>query len=430
MKEQTMKINEYFSGFFKGTEGPTLDAIQYFMEQLDFPQKKLKIIHVAGTNGKGSVCEMLSNVLEQAGYVVGKFMSPHIIQFNERICVNHNEISDEELEDLIKIMDPFVKEYNKNHNVQVTLFELETAIALLYFVKKKCDIVVMETGLGGLCDCTNIVYPMVSMITSIGYDHMDLLGNTLEEITIQKAGIIKEDSETIFIKQEPEVNAIIEQTCKQKNNLLHLISPQDWTDISYQGEYQVFSYKGKRTQINLKGKKQIGNACMVLEAINVLRKKGYVISERALEKGLKTVVHKARFEKIYEHPTIIFDGGHNEAAIQNLKETIRQYYPENNKVYIVSILKTKDYKTVIKELIEDKNAIFIFTDGTKEKDEVKRYVEKETLYEEATKYRTDNLYMDLLENAIKKCKQDYQDAVIFIVGSFYTYHEVIENLKK
>lgn len=425
-----MNINEYLSGFFKGTEGPTLDAIEYFMEQLDHPEKKLKIIHVAGTNGKGSVVEMLSNVLEQSGYRVGKFMSPHIIKFNERICVNHEEISDEELEELTKVMAPFVEEYNRNHSVKVTLFELETAMALLYFVKKKSEIVVMETGLGGLCDCTNVVYPILSIITSIGYDHMDLLGNTLEKITIQKAGIIKENSETIFIKQEPQVNKIIEQTCKQKNNLLHLIDPKDWTNISYQEEYQTFNYKSKPIVINLKGNKQIGNACMILEAVKVLQKKGYVIPDEALEKGLKTVVHKARFEVIHTHPTIVFDGGHNEAAIKNLKETVKQHYPKNQKIYILSILKTKDYKTVIKELMEDKESIFIFTDGTKEQDEVKCYVKKEILYKEALKYRTENLYMYSLENAIKKCIQNYKDATIFIIGSFYTYQEVLENLNK
>lgn len=425
-----MKTNEYLTKFYKGTKGPTLEAIKYFMEKLDFPQNKLKIVHVAGTNGKGSVCEMLSTILEQAGYKVGKFMSPHIIKFNERICINHQEIADEEFDNYINIMKPIVEQYNEKHDVKVTLFELETAIALLYFANKKCDIVIMETGLGGLCDCTNIVYPILSMITSIGYDHMDILGKTLEEITIQKAGIIKQNSETIFIEQETQVNEIIEQTCKQKNNILHIISPRDWTNVTYKGEYQIFNYKGKQIQINLKGRKQIGNACMVLEAINVLQKKGYTISEEAIKKGLKTVVHKARFEKIYDNPLIIFDGGHNEEAIKNLKDTIKQYYPKEHRIYILSILKTKDYKTVIKELIQDKEAKFIFTDGTKEQDEVKCYVNKEILYKEALKYRKDNLYMDSLENAVKKCKQEYKDAVIFIVGSFYTYQEVIQNLKE
>lgn len=417
MKEKLMKTNEYLSTFYKGTKGPTLDAIKYFMEELEHPEKKLKIVHVAGTNGKGSVCEMLSTVLEQAGYKVGLFMSPHIVRFNERIRVNHKEILDEELEELTSIMEPIVTKYNQTHEVHVTLFEIETAMALLYFVKNKCDIVVLETGLGGLVDCTNVVEPILSIITSIGYDHMDILGRTLEEIAIQKAGIIKENSETIFVEQEQSVSEIIEETCKEKNNTLHLIKREDWTNVSYKGEYQVFDYKAyKQIQINLKGNKQIQNACIVLEALEVLRKNGYEVSKKQVDEGLKTVIHKARFEQIYKEPTIIFDGGHNEAAIKNLKETISKYYSEDKKVYILSILKTKDYKTVIKELMEDTESIFIFTDGTKEQDEVKCYVKKEDLYNEALKYRKDNLFMDSLENALSKCKIDYKNKTIFVIG--------------
>ena len=166
MKEQMMKTKEYLSTFYKGTKGPTLDAIKYFVEELDHPEKKLKIVHLAGTNGKGSVCEMISTVLEQAGYKVGLFMSPHIVRFNERIRVNHQEILDEEIEELTSIMEPIVTKYNQTHEVHVTLFEIETAMALLYFVKNKCDIVVLETGLGGLVDCTNVVAPILSIITS------------------------------------------------------------------------------------------------------------------------------------------------------------------------------------------------------------------------------------------------------------------------
>ena len=169
---------------------------------------------------------------------------------------------------------------------------------------------------------------------------------------------------------------------------------------------------------------------MVLEAIDVLKNKGYDILVEHIRNGLKSVVHKARFETIYNEPTIIFDGGHNEAAIQNLKETIKQHYEKVKKVYIISILKTKDYKTVIRELMEDNEAIFIFTDGTKEKDEVKCYVEKEELYKEALKYRTHNMYMYSLDNAINIAKKDYKDATVFVIGSFYTYSEVIEILKK
>lgn len=422
---------DYLSTFYKGTKGPTLDAMKYFMEELDHPEKKLQIVHIAGTNGKGSVVEMLSTVIEQAHYKVGEFMSPHIVRFNERIRINHKEILDEELEELTNLMKPLVDKYNKEHEVPVTLFEIETAMSLLYFVKNKCDIVVLETGLGGLLDCTNIVSPILSVITSIGYDHMDILGNTLEKIAIQKAGIIKENSETIFISQEPSIDNIIKQTCKEKKNRLHLIQKEDWSNVSYQNEYQVFDYKDeKKVTINLKGMKQIGNACIVLEAIKVLQKKGYLISEKDIENGLKNTVHKARFEVIYHHPTMIFDGGHNEEAIRNLKKTIHQQYKETKKVYVFSILKSKDYKTIIKELMEDKESIFIFTDGTKEQDEVKCYVPKEVLYQEAIQYRKYNLQMNSLEDALKQCKTEYQDRVIFIIGSFYTYKEVLENLEK
>ena len=424
-----MKTKEYLSTFYKGTKGPTLDAIKYFMEELDHPEKSLKIIHVAGTNGKGSVCEMLSTVLEQAGYKVGLFMSPHIVRFNERIRVNHQEILDEELEELTSIMEPIVTKYNQTHEVHVTLFEIETAMALLYFVKNKCDIVVLETGLGGLVDCTNVVDPILSIITSIGYDHMDILGSTLEEIAIQKAGIIKESSETIFVEQEKSVNEIITRICKEKSNRLHLIKKDTWNNVALKGGVQVFDYKNyKQIGINLKGNKQVPNACIVLEALEVLQENGYEVSRKNIEEGLKTVVHKARFEQIYKEPTIIFDGGHNEAAIKNLKETIEQYYKNNDKIYILSILKTKDYKTVIKELMEDNKSTFIFTDGTKEQDEVKCYVKKEDLYKEAIQYRKENIFMDSLENALSKCKTDYRDKTIFVIGSFYTYSEVIENL--
>ena len=142
-----MKTKEYLAGFYKGTKGPTLEAIEYFMEKLNHPEQHLKVVHVAGTNGKGSVCEMLSTVLEQAGYKVGLFMSPHIVRFQERIRVNHEEILEEELEKLTNQLKPFVEEYNHIHEVKVTLFEIETAMAFCYFVEKKCDIVVVETGL-------------------------------------------------------------------------------------------------------------------------------------------------------------------------------------------------------------------------------------------------------------------------------------------
>lgn len=427
-----MNINEYLNGFYKGTKEPSLDAMRYFMKELSHPEKKLKIIHVAGTNGKGSIVEMLSNVLEKAGYKTGKFISPHIISHNERISINHKWITDEEMKELIDMLHPIIEKYNQTHEVKVTFFELETTMALLYFAKHECDIVVLETGLGGLYDCTNIVHPLISAISIIGYDHMDILGSTLEEIAIQKAGIIKENSETVFIKQESQVTKIMEDTCKAKNNTLHLIEKQDIRNVSYNELYQKFDYKeDKQIEINIKGKRQFENASIVLECVKILRKYGYKIEDQKLRSGLKTVVHKGRFETICDKPLIIFDGGHNETAIQNLKESIKRYYNKEERVYIISILKTKDYKTILKELLEDKDAMFIFTDGLDQtEDENKRYVEKEVLYEESKKYKIENIKTDSLKNAIKTCKKQEGDKAIFVIGSFYVYQEVIETVKE
>lgn len=441
-----MDVKEFLSGFYKGTKNQTLDAVVYFMEKYKNPEKSLKIIHIAGTNGKGSCVEMISNVLTCAGYKVGKFISPHLIEYNERICVDNKEITDAELEELITELMPEIERYNKEHSSSVTLFELELIMALIYFNRRNCDFVVLETGLGGLHDSTNIVNPIVSVITSIGYDHMHILGNTLPEIAKQKAGIIKEDSSTVFISQDDDVNEVIENTCKAKNNTLHLITERDISNYSYDESYQKFDYKNyKNILVNLKGKKQIYNASICLECMQILKNKGYAVSENSIRKGLSTVIHKARFEKLYEKPTIIYDGAHNKPAMQNLINSVNMYYKNNKKVFIVSILKTKDYKSMLKELLQDKEAIYIFTSGNN----IERYVSGEILANTAKevikeksiynknmsntvtgiKNNADIQVMELKE-AIEYSIKNYKDYTIFIVGSFYVYGDVIDILKE
>ena len=196
--------------FFAGTKDPSLEAMEYFMNKFDHPEKKTRFIHIAGTNGKGSVCEMINNILVNAGYKVGKFISPHLVRYNERIGVNNVEITDKEMIELIEEMEPKIEKYNKTHQAKVTQFEVITTMALIYYARKKCDFVVLETGLGGTYDCTNIVDAMISVITSIGYDHLDILGHTIEEIAENKAGIIKKGYDTIMCYQE-NVNSIFEK---------------------------------------------------------------------------------------------------------------------------------------------------------------------------------------------------------------------------
>ena len=419
-----INIEEYLSKFDKFTKDPNLQAMEYLMKAFDNPQDKFKIIHVAGTNGKGSVCEMLYSILTKTNYKIGKFISPHLIKFNDTISVNNKDITDNEAQEILKELSKKIEEYNNTHDVPVKWFEAITSLALIYFAKKNCDIVILETGLGGTDDCTNIVKSMISIITNVGYDHMDILGNTIEEITNNKAGIIKPNSDTIAVNQG-KITEIIKDKCKKENTALHIVEEDSIKNYSYNSEYQTFSYKRyKDIKVNLKGEAQPINASECLECIDILKNNKYDISDEAIYNGLRSVIHRARFEVLSKKPLIIFDGGHNENAIKNLKQTINKYYEKDSKVYIVSILQTKDYKTIIKNLCKDNICdTFIFTTGN----DVNRYVSKEDLFNEAQKY-THHIYKYDLPKAINIATKTYKDKTIFIVGSFYVYKTVREVL--
>lgn len=424
-----INIEEYLNDFFKGTKEPSLDAMQYFMNEYNNFEKEMKFIHIAGTNGKGSCVETISNILIKQGYKVGKFISPHLVRYNERISINGTEITNEEMSKLIEELKPKIDKYNENKKINITFFELITIMALLYFYRKKVDFVVLETGLGGLYDCTNIITnPLVSVITSIGYDHMHILGNTLPEIAYQKAGIIKENSNTVFFKQSEEINNVFAEMCKKKNNKFHLVTDNEIQNYKYDDEYQYFDYgEYKNISIILKGKKQVQNAVICIQTMKILKNFGYNITENSIREGLKTVIHKARMEVLNEEPLIIYDGAHNEPAIENLQSMVNMYYNNMKRTYIVSILKRKDYEKMIQLLMQDEEAKFIFTSGN----DLERYASKEILYNIALKYRKNQeIYVKNLEDAIEDSFKENKRCVNFIVGSFYIYGTVINKIKK
>lgn len=421
-----MNVEKYLQRFFKGSKEPSLKAINFFMHKLNHPEKSLKVIHIAGTNGKGSCTEILTNIFIECGYKVGKFISPHLIKYNERISINNINITDEDMERLILKLEPLIKEYNESADTNISLFELITTMAILYFKENKCDIVIMEVGLGGLYDCTNIVYPEISIITSIGFDHMNILGNTLEEIAFQKAGIIKPKSKTVYISQNSKIDSIIIQKCNKENNELHMIKKRDINNYSYDKELQYFDFKKyEKIKINLKGKSQIYNASICLECVDIL-KSIYKLPEYKVRESLKKVVHRARFEKICNKPTIIYDGGHNELAIRNFKNSVDMYYKEDKKLYIISILKSKDYKTIIDLLVQNDKNIYLFTNGNSKE----RYWDSNILKEEAKKKKNKDIFAIELEDAINLITKKYMDYTIFIVGSFYIYGDVIKYIKE
>lgn len=423
-----LDIENYLNNFFKGTRKHSLNSIKYFMNEYNNFYKKLKFIHVAGTNGKGSCVEIISNILIKNGYSVGKFISPHLIRYNERISINNTEISDKEMMSLIEELKPKISVYNSVSEENLSLFELETIMALLYFYRNNVDFVVLETGLGGLYDATNIVNPLVSVITSIGYDHVHILGSTLSEIANQKAGIIKENSNTVFFSQNSEVDKVIIDTCKRKNNRLHLLSKNDITNYNFDSNYQYFDFKDfKQVPIILKGTKQIQNAAICIECMNVLNNLDYKIKKEAIIDGLKSVVHKARIETLSKNPLIIYDGAHNESAIKNLQSVINTYYKNYKKIYVVSVLKRKDYNKMLQLLFQDKNAEFIFTSGN----DINRYASSRELFDAALQYKTtQEISMKTLDDAIKYIMKYGTNTINFIVGSFYVYGDVKKEVGK
>ena len=420
-----MNVEQYMDNLVKGSKNPSLNGMKYFMKEYDNFEKKMKFIHIAGTNGKGSCVEMISNILKCQGYKVGRFISPHLITYNEMITINGKEISNEEMEQLIKELEPKIEKYKLIENKEITLFECETIIALLYFYRNNVDFVVLETGRGGLEDCTNIISnPLISVISSIGYDHMKALGNTLPEIASKKAGIIKENSNTVFFEQTQDVNKVFIDICKEKNNKLHLIKEEQINNCRNDDKYQYFDFENyKDIAIILKGEKQFRNAAVCIECMNILNELRYKISEESIREGLKTVIHRARMEILNKNPLIIFDGAHNEPAIENLKSTVNMYYKNVERTYVVSILKTKDYSKMLKILMEDEEAEFIFTSGIDEK----RYVSKEELFNIGLNYKENQKIRKMtLNDAIEYTLKN--NKVNFIVGSFYVYANVVKKL--
>ena len=301
-------------------------------------------------------------------------------------------------------------------------------MALLYFYRKNIDFVVLETGLGGLYDCTNIITkPLVSIITSIGYDHMRILGNTLAEIAYQKAGIIKDNSNTVIFQTVPEVDNVFIKQCENKNNILHIVKESDVANYKFDNNFQYFDYKDmSKLRLNLKGRIQIQNASLCIETMKILNELGYEVTSSSIRAGLETVIHKGRMEQLNDNPIIVYDGAHNEPAIKNLQNMVHMYYSNYKRVYVVSILKRKDYDKMLKLLAEDKEALFILTSGNNPAS----YATSDELYEYMKKYTTvENIHKKSIEEAIEDAMNSNINTVSFVVGSFYTYGTVVNKIE-
>lgn len=322
-----------------------LDRTRELLGKLNGPQKELKFIHIAGTNGKGSTAAMLSSILEEAGYRVGLYTSPFINRFNERMQVNHQPIPDEELAALTEYVRPHADAMADSP----TEFELITALAMVWFARQKCDIVVLEVGMGGELDSTNIIdVPEAAVIAAMGLDHVKELGPTMADIARAKAGIIKEGGRVVSYGGNPEADEVIAAVCRAKN--ASLCQP-DFSAIvpgDFSLEGQTFSYKGWRgLRIPLVGAYQMNNAAVVLETVEVLRQRGWNISDEAVRQGLADTRWPARFEVLRRDPVFIVDGGHNPHGIRATAESLRRLFPGRKITFVTGVMADKDVEHIL-----------------------------------------------------------------------------------
>lgn len=329
---------------------PGLDTIKELCRRIGNPQDQLAFVHIAGTNGKGSTLAYVSTVLKCAGYRVGRYLSPTIFEYRERIQVGGRPITQKDLCEGMELMkaccDQMVEE-GLNHP---TPFEVETALSFWYFARQKCDIVVLETGMGGLEDATNLITTTkVAVLASISMDHMKFLGDTLAKIATQKAGIIKSGCRVVSMLQKPEAMEVVEQTAKALNCPLTIADAGRATHVRYGLEKQSFDYLGmKKIEISLAGKFQIDNAVLAIEVINTLGKCGFSVTEKQLRKGLLETNWPGRFTVIGKKPLFIVDGAHNEDAALRLADSIEFYFTNRRIIYIMGILKDKEHEKIIR----------------------------------------------------------------------------------
>ncbi len=328
---------------------PGLDSIRELCRRLGNPQDALRYVHIAGTNGKGSVLAYISTVLQCAGYRVGRYSSPALGDHREIIQVNGRLITKKafcEGLELVKGICGEMVEQGWNHP---TPFEVETAIAFWYFCRQSCDIVVLEAGMGGLGDATNLVTTtQVAVLASIGYDHIRFLGDTLSEIAFQKAGIIKPGCRVVSMAQEREAMDVIGRVAAEQECPLEIADAGRALHVKYGIERQSFDYGGrKKLVITMAGRFQIDNAVLAVSALDALAQRGYPVPEKALYQGLRDTRWPGRFSVIGRHPLFVADGAHNEDAARKLADSVEIYFTNKRIIYIMGMLRDKDYKKVI-----------------------------------------------------------------------------------
>ena len=386
-----------------------LSRMEKAVEMLGHPERAYPTVHVGGTNGKGSTLSYLSHILDQAGYKVGAFVSPYVIKINERFQINQQMISDEDFIKYANIIHDFYHTFGEKTQDYLTFFELMTLMGFMYFKDQAVDIAVIEVGLGGRLDATNVITPLVSVITSIGYDHMNILGKTLEEISAEKLGIVKPGVPLVSGVLNPELIPLFKERAHQQKADFSLISPLEYTPSIP----QAFTFLDESYHISMLGSHQIQNAKCAILAIQKLNKQGFHISDKALKEGLLNTRWPGRFENI---DRFILEGAHNINGMQAAVKTIEDYFKEEDLTIVFGVMADKETEPM-QQLIEPYAKRMIFTEVN-----IPRALSKEVLYERSSHPNKASIP---IENIIEETK-----GTVLVIGSLYLVSAIRNQLIK
>ncbi|WP_317423519.1 folylpolyglutamate synthase/dihydrofolate synthase family protein [uncultured Acidaminococcus sp.] len=339
-----------------------MERIQGLTALLDHPERKIWTVHVTGTNGKGSVTTFLANMLQQAGLKVGSYTSPHFVRYNERICLNGEEISNEDFAAVTEKTKAALDRFLAQGGEQPTQFEFITAMAFLYFAEKQVDCAVIEVGMGGLWDSTNIITPEVSVITNVTLEHTERLGKTIEAIAAQKAGIIK-PGVPVVTEAEGKALEVIRGAAEANHAPLYVYGDDFSTEeLTSSMDTQTFLYrlgeKELEVAIHLPGEHQILNGAAALTAAEILRDKHGVLDEAAMLRGMEAARWPGRLERIHRNPDIILDGAHNPSGVTVLRKALDEYYPKARRIYVFGMMADKDVSQVSDILFRPEDTIY------------------------------------------------------------------------
>lgn len=391
-----------------------LTSIRNLMAELSDIQETLPMIHIAGTNGKGSTGAMLAAALRESGYHVGRYTSPAVFAYEEIFTVDGIPISHEEFAKAASVVRDACERMTARGEAHPTSFEVETAIAFLYFAGKKCDFVLLETGLGGREDATNVITkPICSVLTSISMDHMGFLGNSLTAIASAKAGIIKEGCPVVSSWQHEEALAVIKQEACAKHAKLIVADESRVQNVVYDETGLAFTYEGfGRAAISLTGSCQIANAACAIETLLLLKELGYHITAETIAAGLQKVMWKGRFETVHTKPLLIIDGAHNEEAAQRLRETIENCFTNRRITYIIGVLADKEHEKMLRIMLPLAERVYTVTPNNP------RALSADKLAEEAAKYHKQVTAMTTIDEALTCALQKAgEDGVVIAFGS-------------